>query len=66
MIGGTLFGTFVADALPSRYLAIVFIAFAFYSAIQMLARHQARPDPSTARVAGNDRGSSYWSAPCPA
>ncbi len=35
VVGGTLLGTFVANALPSRYLAIFFIAFAFYSAIQM-------------------------------
>jgi uncharacterized membrane protein YfcA len=35
VIGGTLLGAFVANALPSRYLAIFFIAFAFYSAIQM-------------------------------
>jgi uncharacterized membrane protein YfcA len=35
VVGGTLLGTFVANALPSRYLATFFIAFAFYSAIQM-------------------------------
>jgi uncharacterized protein len=35
VVGGTLLGAFVANALPSRYLAIFFITFAFYSAIQM-------------------------------
>jgi uncharacterized membrane protein YfcA len=35
VVAGTLLGTFVANALPSRYLAAIFTAFALYSAVQM-------------------------------
>jgi len=35
VVAGTLLGSFVANAMPSRYLAVFFTAFAFYSAVQM-------------------------------
>jgi len=35
VVVGTLLGTAFANALPSRYLAVFFIVFAFYSALQM-------------------------------
>jgi uncharacterized membrane protein YfcA len=35
VVVGTLLGTVFADALPSRYLAIFFTAFVYYSAVQM-------------------------------
>jgi uncharacterized membrane protein YfcA len=35
IVTGTLLGTVFADALPSRYLAIFFTAFVYYSAVQM-------------------------------
>jgi uncharacterized protein len=36
VVAGTLLGTLFADALPSRYLAIFFTAFVYYSALGML------------------------------
>ena len=48
VIVGTLLGTVFADPLPSRYLAVFFIVFVFYSALQMWAGHASpsRPDSS--------------------
>ena len=37
LIAGTLFGTFVADQLKSKYLAVFFVIFVYYSAVQMFA-----------------------------
>jgi len=41
---GTLLGALVADKLPARYLAIVFVAFVCYSAVQLF--RDAKPKPS--------------------
>lgn len=44
LIVGTLLGTLVADQLKSKYLAIFFVIFVYYSAIQMFVN--AKPKPS--------------------
>ena len=43
LIAGTLFGTFVADQLKSKYLAIFFVIFVYYSAVQMFANVKPKP-----------------------
>ncbi len=44
LIIGTLLGTLVADQLKSKYLAIFFVIFVYYSAVQMFVN--AKPKPS--------------------
>jgi uncharacterized protein len=44
LVVGTLLGTFVADLLKSKYLAIFFVIFVYYSAVQMFVN--AKPKPS--------------------
>ncbi|HWQ38979.1 MAG TPA: sulfite exporter TauE/SafE family protein [Burkholderiales bacterium] len=44
LVIGTLVGTFVAEALRSRYLAVIFVAFVYYSAAQVFL--DIRPEPS--------------------
>jgi uncharacterized membrane protein YfcA len=44
LIVGTLLGTLVADQLKSKYLAIFFVIFVYYSAVQMFLN--AKPKPS--------------------
>lgn len=44
LIAGTLLGTLVADQLKSKYLAIFFVVFVYYSAVQMFVN--AKPKPS--------------------
>ncbi len=44
LIVGTLLGTLVADQLKSKYLAIFFVIFVYYSALQMFIN--AKPKPS--------------------
>jgi uncharacterized protein len=44
LVIGTLLGTLVADILQSRYLAIFFVAFVYYSSAQMFLN--AKPAPS--------------------
>ena len=44
LIMGTLLGTVVADSLKSKYLAIFFVIFVYYSAVQMFLN--AKPKPS--------------------
>ena len=44
LIVGTLLGTLVADQLKTKYLAIFFVIFVYYSAIQMFVN--AKPKPS--------------------
>jgi uncharacterized membrane protein YfcA len=44
LIVGTLLGTVVADLLESKYLAIFFVIFVYYSAVQMFVN--AKPKPS--------------------
>ena len=43
LIAGTLFGTFVADQMKSKYLAIFFVIFVYYSAVQMFANVKPKP-----------------------
>lgn len=43
LIAGTLFGTVVADLLKSKYLAIFFVIFVYYSAVQMFANIKPKP-----------------------
>ena len=43
LIIGTLFGTFVADQMKSKYLAIFFVIFVYYSAVQMFANVKPKP-----------------------
>ena len=43
LVIGTLLGTFVADLLPSKYLAIFFVAFVYYAAAQMLVDMKPKP-----------------------
>ncbi len=44
LVIGTLLGTLVAEKLPTRYLAIVFVLFVSYSAVQLV--RDAKPKPS--------------------
>ena len=44
LIAGTLLGTLVADQLKTKYLAIFFVMFVYYSAMQMFVN--AKPKPS--------------------
>ena len=50
LVLGTLFGTFVADQLKSKYLAIFFVIFVYYSAVQMFANVKPKP---TRQLPGN-------------
>jgi uncharacterized membrane protein YfcA len=43
LIAGTLIGTFVADQLKSKYLAIFFVVFVYYSALRMFANAKPKP-----------------------
>lgn len=43
LIAGTLLGTVVADQLKSKYLAIFFVIFVYYSAAQMFADVKPKP-----------------------
>ena len=43
MMAGTLLGSFVAEHLSSKYLALLFVAFVFYSGIQMIFEMRAAP-----------------------
>jgi uncharacterized membrane protein YfcA len=43
LIIGTLLGTLVADQLKSRYLAIFFVVFVYYSAVQMFVNAKPKP-----------------------
>lgn len=52
---GTLAGTFVADWLDSRYLAVIFVVFVSYSATQLLLNIKPAPSrrlPGTTGMAG--------------
>jgi uncharacterized membrane protein YfcA len=44
LVLGTLFGTLVAEKLPTQYLAIVFVLFVSYAAVQLFV--DAKPKPS--------------------
>lgn len=44
LVVGTILGTLVADQLKSKYLAIFFVIFVYYSAVQMFVN--AKPKPS--------------------
>ena len=43
LVVGTLLGTVVADQLKSKYLAIFFVIFVYYSAVQMFANAKPKP-----------------------
>ncbi len=43
LVVGTLLGTVVADLLKSKYLAIFFVIFVYYSAVQMVANVKPKP-----------------------
>ncbi|MBI3528756.1 MAG: sulfite exporter TauE/SafE family protein [Betaproteobacteria bacterium] len=43
LVVGTLLGTVVADSLKSKYLAIFFVIFVYYSAVQMFADVKPKP-----------------------
>ena len=43
LVIGTLLGTVVADLLKSKYLAIFFVIFVYYSAVQMFANVKPKP-----------------------
>jgi uncharacterized membrane protein YfcA len=43
LVVGTLLGTLVADSLKSKYLAIFFVIFVYYSAVQMVANVKPKP-----------------------
>jgi uncharacterized protein len=43
LVIGTLLGTVVADLLKSKYLAIFFVIFVYYSAVQMVANVKPKP-----------------------
>jgi len=56
LVLGTLLGTLVAEKLPTRYLAIVFVLFVSYSALQLVI--DVKPRPSRTLPKGFD----MWSA----
>ena len=43
LVAGTLLGAFVADRMTSKYLAIFFVAFVYYAAVQMFANMKPKP-----------------------
>jgi len=43
LVIGTLLGTVVADLLKSKYLAIFFVIFVYYSAVQMFSNVRPKP-----------------------
>lgn len=43
LVAGTLLGAFVADRMASKYLAIFFVAFVYYAAVQMFADMKPKP-----------------------
>lgn len=52
LIVGTLLGTVVADQLQSKYLAIFFVVFVYYSAVQMFANVKPKPSRQLPGKAG--------------
>lgn len=52
IVAGTLAGTLFADAMPSRYLAIFFTAFVYYSAVQMWIDRKPKVTRQLPGVAG--------------
>jgi len=52
LVIGTLFGTFVADQLKSKYLAIFFVIFVYYSAVPMFANVKPKPSRQLPGKAG--------------
>jgi len=43
LVAGTLLGTFVADRIASKYLAVFFVAFVYYSAVRMFVEMKPKP-----------------------
>lgn len=52
LIVGTLLGTLVADQLKSKYLAIFFVIFVYYSAVQMFVNSKPKPSRQLPGTAG--------------
>ncbi len=52
LVIGTLLGTVVADQLQSKYLAIFFVIFVYYSAFQMFANIKPKPSRQLPGTAG--------------
>jgi uncharacterized membrane protein YfcA len=52
VVVGTALGTLFADALPSRYLAIFFTSFVYYSAVQMWLGLKPKPHRTLPRAPG--------------
>jgi uncharacterized membrane protein YfcA len=52
LVVGTLLGTVVADLLQSKYLAIFFVIFVYYSAAQMFANVKPKPTRQLPGAAG--------------
>jgi uncharacterized membrane protein YfcA len=52
LVVGTLLGTVVADLLQSKYLAIFFVIFVYYSAAQMFANVKPKPTRQLPGTAG--------------
>jgi uncharacterized protein len=52
LAAGVLLGTLVADRVPSRYLAIFFVAFVYYSASQLFLNMKPRPSRQLPGPAG--------------
>jgi len=43
LVAGTLLGTFVADWMASKYLAVFFVAFVYYAAVRMFVDMKPKP-----------------------
>jgi uncharacterized membrane protein YfcA len=43
LVAGTLLGTFVADGMASKYLAVFFVAFVYYAAVRMFVDVKPKP-----------------------
>lgn len=56
LVAGTLLGAFVADRMASKYLAIFFVAFVYYSAVQMFVDMKPKPTRTLPGRAGISAG----------
>ncbi|HEX4985890.1 MAG TPA: sulfite exporter TauE/SafE family protein [Burkholderiales bacterium] len=52
LVVGTLLGAFVADQLDSKYLAVFFVIFVYYSALRMFADRKPKPSRQLPGKAG--------------
>jgi len=56
LVVGTLLGTLIAEKLPTRYLAVVFVLFVSYSAVQLVLDVKPRPSRTL------PKGPGMWAA----